>query len=81
MRVLTNFKNSRTEFAKFRYNNLLKIMRKDLPLLRKALKGLVGMSSELKAMGTAMFANQVLQFFFFNCTMLTTVLNKGFNRY
>jgi len=42
-----------------RYNNLLNVMLQTLPLFRKALKGLVVMSSELEQIGKEMFINGV----------------------
>ncbi|CAD7943415.1 unnamed protein product [Amoebophrya sp. A25] len=42
-----------------RYNKLLSVMHKAIPTFRKALKGLVVMSSELEQMGNEMFLNQV----------------------
>eukprot|EP01028_Stygiella_incarcerata_P009150 TRINITY_DN426_c0_g1_i1.p1 TRINITY_DN426_c0_g1~~TRINITY_DN426_c0_g1_i1.p1 ORF type:complete len:4140 (-),score=1088.60 TRINITY_DN426_c0_g1_i1:191-12610(-) len=42
-----------------RYNKLLKVMKKSLADILKALKGLVVMSSELEAVGTSLFNNQV----------------------
>ncbi|CAD7963334.1 unnamed protein product [Amoebophrya sp. A120] len=42
-----------------RYNKLLGTMHKAIPTFRKALKGLVVMSSELEQMGNEMFLNQV----------------------
>jgi dynein heavy chain len=42
-----------------RYNKLLKAMKKSLADILKALKGLVVMSSELEAVGTSLFNNQV----------------------
>jgi len=43
----------------FKYNRLLRAMHGTLPLFRKALKGLVAMSEELDAMGTALYGNVV----------------------
>jgi dynein heavy chain len=42
-----------------RYNNLLAVMHRTLPEIQKALTGLVVMSSELDAMGSAMVAQKV----------------------
>jgi dynein heavy chain len=43
----------------FKYNRLIAVMNSTLPVFRKALKGLVAMSEDLDAMGTALFGNQV----------------------
>jgi dynein heavy chain len=43
----------------FKYNRLISSMKGTLPTFRKALKGLVAMSEDLDAMGTALFGNQV----------------------
>jgi dynein heavy chain len=42
-----------------RFNKLIGVMQESLPMLRKALKGLVVMSSELDAMGNNIFVNAV----------------------
>ena len=42
-----------------RFNKLIGVMQATLPMLRKALKGLVVMSSELEAMGQSIFINAV----------------------
>jgi len=42
-----------------RYNNMLGSMNSSLKLLLKAVKGLVAMSAELDAVGSALFNNQV----------------------
>lgn len=42
-----------------KYNRLIAVMHKSLPVLRKALKGLVAMNSELVSMGESMFNNFV----------------------
>lgn len=42
-----------------RFNKLIDVMQGTLPMLRKALKGLVVMSSELEAMGQSIFINAV----------------------
>jgi dynein heavy chain len=42
-----------------RYNNLIEEMERTLPMLQNALKGLVVMSGELEAMGSAISVNQV----------------------
>ena len=42
-----------------RFNKLITIMQETLPMLRKALKGLVVMSGELEAMGPSIFINAV----------------------
>ena len=41
------------------YNWLLRVMRSFLPLFRKVLKGVVVMSDDLEALGTAFFSNKV----------------------
>jgi dynein heavy chain len=42
-----------------RFNKLIAVMQETLPMLRKALKGLVVMSGELEAMGQSIFINAV----------------------
>jgi dynein heavy chain len=46
-----------------KYNRLLKVMLKNLPVLRKALKGLVVLSAELTAVGESIYNNQVPDMF------------------
>lgn len=43
----------------FKYNRLISVMRAQLPLFRKALKGFVVMSEELENLGNGLFSNQV----------------------
>jgi len=43
----------------FKYNRLIKVMKSQLPLFRKALKGFVVMSEELENLGNGLFTNAV----------------------